>query len=228
MTLQDDRSSVVELIAQDGHRLGAYFAKPQLPCKGGVVVLQEAFGVNAHIRAVCNQYAEYGYAAIAPALYDRQECNSAFGYDESGMHKARVLRRGLNYDLVLLDVAASVDWLRPFGPIAVVGYCVGGSAAWLAACRLSISSAVCYYPSDLGKQLSELPRHPVLMHFAERDHFVSVDVVERFKALHPQVPAYVYPADHGFNCPDRPHGHDAASADLALCRTLAFMAEAAD
>ncbi len=217
---------VVELVAQDGHRLDAYFIEPTSPVKGGVVVLQEAFGVNDHIRAVCDQYASHGYAAIAPALYDRQARGSAFGYDQDSMEKARALRRSLNYDLALHDVAAAVDRLRPFGSVAVVGYCVGGSAAWLAACRLNVAAAVCYYPSDLAKQIDEHPRHPVLMHFAGSDRFIPADVVERFQAVHPQVPVHVYPADHGFNCWHRTHGYDAASADLALERTLRFIGDA--
>jgi carboxymethylenebutenolidase len=106
--------------------------------------------------------------------------------------------------------------------VCVVGYCVGGSGAWLAACRLNVDAAACYYASDIGKQLDEQPRCPVIMHFAERDHFIPMATVEQFRARHSDVPTYVYPADHGFNCADRAYGYDAASAKLALDRTLAL------
>jgi carboxymethylenebutenolidase len=214
------------LVARDGHRLDAYRAGASGTVKGAVVVLQEAFGVNAYIRSVCDDYARRGYLALAPALYDRQRRNSAFGYDEDSLEQARALRRGLVYLDVLLDIDAAAAALRPFGRVGVVGYCVGGSGAWLAACRLAVDAAVCYYPSDIGQQLDENPRCPVMMHFAERDRFIPLSTVEQFRAKHPSVPTYVYPADHGFNCSDRNHGYDAASSALALERTLTLFGEA--
>jgi len=214
--------TVIQLTAADGHRLDGYRADVPHPARGGVVVLQEAFGVNAHIRSVCDDFARRGYAAVAPALYDRQRRGAAFGYDEAGLQQARALRRGLDYDQALLDIQAAAESLRPLGRVAVVGYCVGGSAAWLAACRLRIDAAACYYPSDMAKQLGETPGCPVIAHFAERDRFIPLGVVEQFRGAHPDVPAFVYPADHGFNCSDRAHGHDPDSAALALKRTLAL------
>ena len=211
---------IEQLQAADGHALDAYRADAATGVKGAVVVLQEAFGLNAHIRAVCDDYAARGYHAVAPALYDRQQRDAAFGYDESGLDRARALRRGLDYEKVLLDVEAAAASVRDCGRINVVGYCVGGSAAWLAACRLRIDAASCYYPSDIGKQLDEKPMCPVVMHFAERDHFIPMSTVQRFSSMHPEVSAFVYPADHGFNCSDRDHGHDADSARSALQRTL--------
>lgn len=213
------------LVACDGHPLDAYRADAAAPVRGGVVVLQEAFGVNAHIRGVCDDYAQRGYSALAPALYDRQRRNSAFGYDEASLEQARALRRGFVYQDALLDIDAAAAALRPSGRIGVVGYCVGGSGAWLAACRLSIDAAVCYYPSDIGQQLEEKPRCPAMMHFAERDRFIPLSTVEQFRARHSNIPAYLYPADHGFNCADRDHGFDAVSSTSALQRTLAFFAK---
>lgn len=213
------------LIARDGHRLEAYRADAAPPAQGGVVVLQEAFGVNAHIRAVCDLYARHGYGAIAPALYDRQRRNSAFGYDEASLEEARALRRGLVYQDALRDIEAAVAALRPFGRVGLVGYCVGGSAAWLGAARLNVDAAACYYPSDIAQQLDERPSAPVIVHFAERDRFIPTSIVEQFRTRHPDIPTYVYPAGHGFNCSDRVHGYDAASASLALRRTLAFLTE---
>jgi carboxymethylenebutenolidase len=214
---------MIQLTAGDGHRLDAYRADATSPASGGVVVLQEAFGVNAHIRSVCDDYAQRGYTAVAPALYDRQRRNAAFGYDQAGLDQARALRRGLDYATVLLDTAAAVVNLRPLPRVGVVGYCVGGSGAWLAACHLPIDGAACYYPSDIGKQLDEQPRCPVVMHFAERDHFIPMSIVEQFRARHPDVPAFIYPADHGFNCSDRSTGYAPESARQALKRTLAVL-----
>jgi len=215
-------STTLQLQAADGHLFDAYRADAAIPVKGEIVVLQEAFGVNVHIRAVCDDYAGRGYNAIAPALYDRQRRNAAFGYDKAAMEQARALRSRLNYAEALLDVDAAVAALRPGGKVGVVGYCVGGSVAWLAACRLRIDAASCYYPSDIGQQLDEHPRCPVIMHFAERDHIIDMPTVHRFSTEHPDVRAFLYPADHGFNCWDRERSYDAASAQLALQRTLAL------
>jgi carboxymethylenebutenolidase len=217
--------TTIRLTASDGHSFDAYRADAASSLKGCVVVLQEAFGVNAHIRGVCDDYARRGYHALAPALYDRQRRNAAFGYDDASMEQARELRRGLDYAKALMDIEAAIAALRPHGGVAVVGYCVGGSAAWLAACRLKVDAAACYYASDLSKQLDEKPRCPVVMHFAERDRFIPAETVTRFRSLHPNVPAYVYPADHGFNGSDRDHGYDPPSAKLALERTLALFEE---
>jgi carboxymethylenebutenolidase len=213
--------AMMQLTADDGHRFDAYRADAAA-AKGGVVVLQEAFGVNAHIRAVCDDYARRGYNALAPALYDRQRRGAAFGYGEAELEQARALRRGLDYEAALADIRAAVAALRRGGRIGVVGYCVGGSGAWLAACRGIADAAACYYPSDMAKQLGERPLCPVIVHFAERDRFIPAATVEQFRAAHADVPSYVYPAEHGFNCSDRAHGYDAASAKLALERTLAL------
>jgi len=213
------------LTASDGHDFDVYRAEAMASVKGGIVVLQEAFGVNTHIRSVCDDYARRGYHAMAPALYDRQRRNAAFGYDDASLEQARGLRRGLDYAKALLDIEATIAGLRPLGRIGVVGYCVGGSAAWLSACRLKVDAAACYYASDIGKQLDETPRCPVIMHFAERDRFIPLEIVVQFRSRHPGVPAYEYPADHGFNCSDRDHGYDAASAKLALERTLSLFEE---
>jgi len=210
------------LQAADGHWLDAYRADAVGVVKGSVVVLQEAFGVNAHIRELCDDYARRGYHAVAPALYDRQRRNAAFGYDPESFEQARALRRGLDYAKVVLDVEAVAATLREYGKVNAVGFCVGGSAAWLAACRLRIDAAACYYPSDIGKQLAEEPRCPVIMHFAERDHFIPMSTIDDFRERHPLIPVFIYPAGHGFNCADRSHGYDPVSAHSALARTLAL------
>jgi carboxymethylenebutenolidase len=171
---------------------------------------------------VCDDYASRGYCALAPAIYDRQQRNAVFDYDEPSLAGARALRANIRYDQVMLDVAAGITALRRAGRVGVVGYCVGGSAAWLAACRLDAAASVCYYASDIGKQTEELPRSPVIMHFAERDRLIPLSHVDKLRAAQPDLPVYLYPAEHAFNNWHRPESYDAASAALALERTLAF------
>jgi carboxymethylenebutenolidase len=212
----------IQLQAADGHTLDAYRADPPNGTKGGLVVVQEAFGVNEHIRAVCDDYAGRGYAALAPAIYDRQQRNATFDYDGESAARARAMRGNIRYEQVMLDVAAGITALRRAGRVGVVGYCVGGSAAWLAACRLDAVACACYYPSDIGKQTQERPRCPVILHFAERDRLIPLSDVEKLRQAQPQLPVHVYPAEHGFNNWHRPASYDAASATLALERTLDF------
>jgi carboxymethylenebutenolidase len=214
----------VKLTAADGHVLDAYRADAAGAAKGGVVVLQEIFGVNSYISEVCDDYASRGYSALAPSLYDRLQPGAAFAYSDEGMKQARTLRVRLDWEKIELDVAAAIGALRPLR-VGTVGYCLGGSVSWLAACRLGVEAASCYYPTDIAKQYQDHPRCPVVIHFAARDHIVGPDTVEKFKAAHPEIPAHVYEADHGFNCWQRPEaGYDAVSAALALDRTLSLFA----
>jgi carboxymethylenebutenolidase len=213
----------IQLQAADGHMLDAYRVEPPNGTKGGLVVVQEAFGVNEHIRAVCDDYASRGFCVLAPAIYDRQQRNATFDYDEASAARARSMRANIRYDEVMLDIAAGLTSLRSAGRVGVIGYCVGGSAAWLAACRLDPASAVCYYPSDIGKQTQEQPRCPVILHFAERDRLIPLSDVNKLREQQPQLPVYVYPAEHGFNNWHRRASYDAASAALAFERTLEFL-----
>jgi carboxymethylenebutenolidase len=214
----------VSLTASDGHRLDAYRAAPSGNPKGGVVVIQEIFGVNDHIRSVCDDYASRGFLALAPALYDRQKRNAVFGYTDAERKGVRAMRSAIDWEKLPLDVAAAISALRPL-KVGMVGYCLGGSVTWLAACRLGIEAGSCYYPTDIARQYQETPRSPVIMHFAERDHIVTLDIVEKFQAAHPDIPAYRYAAEHGFNCWHRPEeNYHALSSKLALERTLALFA----
>jgi carboxymethylenebutenolidase len=216
---------MLQLQAADGHTLDAYRADPADAAKGGIVVIQDAFGVNEQLRAVCDRYAAHGYAAAAPALYDRQQRNAAFDYDDDSAARARAMRAKIQYDQVMLDVAAAFAALRGSGRVGVVGYCVGGSAAWLAACRLDMAAASCYYPTDIGKQYQERPRCPVILHFGEIDELIPLSQVEALRAEQPLLPVYLYPAEHGFNNPLRASTYHEPSAKLALERTLGFFDE---
>jgi carboxymethylenebutenolidase len=215
---------IIQLEAGDGHAFDAYRADPDGEARGGLVVMQEAFGVNEHIRAICDAYAASGYVTAAPAIYDRQQRGATFDYDEASWARAREFRARVDYGHIMLDIASAIAALRAHGRVGIVGFCVGGSAAWLAACRLNIDAVVCYYPSDIGKQYMETPHCPVIVHFAERDRLVSAADHDNFRAAHPDVPTHIYPAEHGFNNWHRPVTYDKASADLARDRTLALFA----
>jgi carboxymethylenebutenolidase len=202
------------LTAADGHRFDAHFALPKGKPRGGLVVVQEAFGVNAYVKAVCERFAAEGYACLAPALYDRQERNAAFdSHEGENLAKARKLRAGLVWADVLKDMAASVERLREFGRVGVVGYCAGGSVAWLAALELDISAVSSYYGRDVVDFLERKPRCPVILHFGAHDPLIPMKDVEKIKAGFPDA-VHVYPAGHGF---DR---EDSDAARLARRRTL--------
>jgi carboxymethylenebutenolidase len=209
----------IELSASDGHRLSAYTSRPSGAARGGIVVIQEIFGVNPHIRAVTDQYAAAGFAAVAPALFDRVERNVNVPYTDGA--KGRKYVQALKTENVMLDVQAAIDALKDAGKVGVVGYCWGGTLAYLAAARLTIAAAVAYYGGGMDQYLAEKPRCPILFHFGEKDTHIPLSTVEKVKAAVPQGLVYVYPAGHGFNCTER-ESYDAPSAELSLQRSLQF------
>src|SRR5450631_2275422 len=210
----------IELTAADGHRLSAYLAEPAGKLRGGVVVIQEIFGVNSHIRAVTDQYAAAGFLAVAPALFDRVERNVDVPYTD--MQKAFGYMQAMENDKVMLDVQAAIDRVSAAGKIGVVGYCWGGTMAYLAAARLEIAATVAYYGGGIHNHCAEKPRGPVMFHFGEKDTHIPMSAVEQIKTAYPEGIYHLYPADHGFNCTDRA-SFDAASAKLALERSLKFL-----
>jgi carboxymethylenebutenolidase len=215
-------ATTTELTASDGFKLAAYVSQPAAAPRGAIVVIQEIFGVNAHVRAVCDGFAADGYLAIAPALFDRQTKGVELGYAEQDIAKGRDFKAGANTDAALLDLAAARDHVREAGRVGVVGYCWGGYLAWLAACRLDgLAAAVVYYGGGIGDVLAEIPRCPVLGHFGERDAMIPMAVIDDWRARHPQHPVHTYDAGHGFNC-DHRGSHDAGAAATARERTLAF------
>lgn len=215
----------INLTAKDGATLGAYRSAPADQPKGGMVVLQEIFGVNHHIRAVADRYAAAGYLAIAPALFDRVEPGVELGYGQADRPRAMEIRGKTKLEETLADIEAAIALAGAGGSVGVVGYCWGGTLAWAAATRLSgISAAVGYYGGGIAGMLNEQPRAPVMLHFGERDKHIPLSDVEKIRAAHPEIPVFVYPADHGFNCDER-ESYDAASAKEAEARTFAFFAE---
>ena len=212
------------LTAADGFRPAAWIARPAGEPRGAIVVVQEIFGVNSHIRAVCNGYANEGYVAIAPALFDRIRPGIDLGYDEKSIAEGIGLKAKSAAPSALADIDAARRAVEHDGAVGVVGYCWGGYLGWLAACRLNgLSAAVVYYGGGVGDVLGESPRCPVLGHFGERDKHIPLTVVDEWRRRHPTHPVHVYAADHGFNC-DQRGSYDRAAADLARSRTLAFFA----
>ncbi|HVC16689.1 MAG TPA: dienelactone hydrolase family protein [Rhodanobacter sp.] len=201
--------------------IGAYLARPQGQPKGGIVVIQEIFGVNAHMRSVTDRFAEYGYTAIAPAFFDHLETGVELDYDEAGFAKGRQLVGELGLERALEDVASAAEAIASSGRIGTVGYCWGGTVALLAALRLGLPS-VSYYGARNLLFLHEKPKAPVMFHFGEKDQHITPEIVAKHRELLPQMETFTYPADHGFNRDVGASYHE-PSAKLALERTLAFL-----
>ena len=201
-----------------------YRADPAGEPRGALVIVQEIFGVNGHIRTVCDDYAAEGYVAVAPALFDRVERGVELGYQTDDITAGRAIREKVSLDQALADVEAARE-VAAAGRIGVVGYCWGGTVAWVAATRSrTFAAAVSYYGGGVPDLADEQPNCPVQLHFGEQDQAIPLEGVDRLKAVHPELPVYLYPAGHGFNCDQRASYH-AESARLARERTLAFLRE---
>ena len=215
--------STIDLVAQDGHRFKAYKAMPEGRPKGAIVVAQEIFGVNSHIRAVADGFAAEGYVAIAPALFDRAEPGFESGYGPDDIAAGRALMGKLDWANTMKDVAAAIEHARPYGKTALVGYCWGGTIAWVAAARLTgLACTVAYYGGSIPNFIEEAPRCPVMLHFGEKDHAIPMSDVETVRKRHPGLPVHTYPAGHGFSCDERGSFHPESHAQ-ALSRTLPFL-----
>ena len=213
---------MTQLTAADGHTLDAYEVHPD-GARAAVVIVQEIFGVNAHIRSVVDRYAEFGFRTIAPALFDRGERGVELDYDDAGMARGIELVMPIAFDPAMLDVAAAVDHVAESGSVAVIGYCFGGSIAWLAAADLPIAAAVGYYGGQIHSMLDRQPAAPVILHFGSLDQSIPIDQIQAITAAHPDVPVHVYQgAEHGFSC-DARDSHHPRSAAIALGRTLEFL-----
>ena len=216
----------ITLTAEDGHKLAAYRAAPTGAPRGGLVVVQEIFGVNSHIKSVCDGFAADGYVALAPAIFDRVERDFAIGYKPEDIERGRGVRGKLPVEDAVKDVRAAVKALAAERlKVGVVGYCFGGTVAWLAATRIAgIACAVGYYGGGIADTAAETPRCPVLLHWGETDQSIPPEHHARVRAAHPDLPMHVYPAGHGFNCDQRGSYHE-PSAKLARQRTLDFFAK---
>ena len=220
----------IELKSPDGQAIPAYVATPKGPAKGGIVVIQEIFGVNAHIRAVADGYAADGYLAIAPAIFHRVKPGVELGYTPDDMGAGMALKtatEALPSPGVMQDIQAAIQYAAQAGRVGMVGYCYGGLLTWRSACELDgLSAAVAYYGggTTTPDEIKRKPKCPVLAHYGERDKHISVESVEAFRKAHPEVEVHLYPADHGFNC-DHRGSWNAEAAKLARERSLAFFAK---
>ena len=220
----------ITLTAADGFAFPAYVAEPAGKPKGAIVLLQEIFGVNSHIRSVADGYAADGYRVVAPATFHRVKPGVELGYSEADMGEGFGLKtavEALPAPGVMQDIQAAIVEASQAGKVAIVGYCWGGLLTWRSACTLEgLSAAVPYYGGGMtaGDETTRQPRVPVLAHFGDQDHWIPLDSVEDFRKAQPQVEVHVYAANHGFNC-DQRGSYNEAAATLARQRSLDFFAQ---
>jgi carboxymethylenebutenolidase len=213
---------MLTLTADDGFKLGAYKATPSGTPRGAIVVVQEIFGVNQHIRKVADGFAADGYVAISPAIFDRVEKNFECGYTPQDIEKGRALRGKLTNDGVLADLRAAVKEASKSGKVGVVGYCFGGTVAWWAGTKIDgVAAAVGYYGGGVAAEATLKPKTNVMLHFGETDASIPKEDYEKVIQAQPGMPIYIYAAGHGFNCDER-GSWEPASAQLARQRTLDF------
>lgn len=198
-------------------------AEPAGKPLGALIVIQEIFGANAHVRNVAEQFAIEGYLALAPAYFDPIETGAELDYDDAGYARGRALATQLGLQTAQDITAAAAEALAAYGKIGTVGYCWGGTVALLAALRLGLPS-VSYYGARNVPFLTEKPLAPVLFHFGERDRSIPPEMVQQHRDLLPQMTVHTYPAGHGFNR-DVGDDYDPTSAKLARRRTLEFFSE---
>ena len=216
----------IKLTASDNFQLGAYRADPASAPKAAVVVIQEIFGVNHHMRAVCNRLAGEGYVAIAPSIFDRVEPNFTSGYSPEEVAVARKFVANPDWAAMLRDTQAAIDAVRNVGPVGIIGFCLGGSIAYAAATKLSgLSAAIGYYGGAIVRFADDKPKVPTQLHFGEKDAGIPLSDVEIIRTKRPEVEIHVYPgAQHGFHCDERA-SYDKSSADIAWPRSLGFLAK---
>ena len=216
----------IKLTASDGFQSGGYRADPAGAPKGASVVIQEIFGVNHHIRSVCDRLAGAGYVATAPSIFDRVEPHFQSGYSADEVAAARKFVANPDWPAMLLDTQAAIDAVKNVGPVGIIGFCLGGSIAYAAATKLTgLSAAVGYYGGAVVRFADDKPKVPTQLHFGEQDHGIPLTDVEAIKAKRPEVEVYVYPgAQHGFHCDERA-SYDKASSDIAWPRSLEFFAK---
>ena len=218
-------SSSITLTAADGFDSSAYVSEPSGRPKGAVVVLQEIFGVNSHIRAVADGYAGTGYLAIAPATFDRIERDVQLGYTSDDIARGSRLKaavEALPAPGVLQDIQSAVEYVARAGKVGIVGYCWGGLLVWRSAEKVTgLSAAVAYYGGGMtvGSEPSRTPAVPTMAHFGDQDAHISVESVKAFEKAHPEVEVHLYAANHGFNC-DQRGSYNAGAAATALERSL--------
>jgi carboxymethylenebutenolidase len=210
-------------MARDGHTFTAYIAKPPAKPRGAIVVVQEIFGLSPHIVRIADAFAQQGYLAMAPALFDRIARGIVLGYSAPEVEQGLGYRKQISTAQAVLDIAATVAVCRHAGKVAVVGYCWGGRLAWAAAAELSLGAAVVYYGGGIVEELPRTPKCPTMLHFGNHDSSIPRQDVERLDAAFPEGLYYLYDAGHAFNNDERPQNYDATASTLARERTAAFL-----
>ena len=213
---------MINLVAADGHEFTAYQANHDAAYKGGLVMIQEIFGVTSHIKDLCDEFASLGYDVLAPAIFDRIERDAVFGYDEEQIQQSVAYAGQAGVETPMLDIQACVNHLKTDGPVAITGFCYGGSLVWMSASRVQgLSCAVGYYGRLIPDHLDEQPTCPTMLHFGSRDASIPLDNVDKIRAAYPAVDIHVFEAEHGF-CSDRPQNYSADAKAAALALTLGF------
>ena len=214
---------MIRLKAKDGHELDAYLAEPKGKPRGGVVVVQEIFGVTDHIKRIADQYAAEGYRAIAPAMFDRVKRGITLPYTD--IEQGRAYMQQLKWPNTLADVEAAVHAVRDAGAAAVVGYCWGGTVAHVAASELDLDAAISYYGGGVARMLDKTPQCPIVYHFGDQDHAIPMADVQKIIGAYRDADVHVYKgAGHGFNCDER-SSYSATDARVAFDRSIEFLRE---
>jgi carboxymethylenebutenolidase len=215
----------IDLKAADGFSLKAWRAEPKSKPRGGIVVIQEIFGVNPHIRSVADRVAEAGYLAIAPAVFDRVERDVEMGYDQQTIAKGMEYAGKMDREKTMLDIAAAIAAASEGGKVGITGFCMGGTYTWGAAAHLpGLSAAVGYYGGGILGMKDLTPKVPTMLHFGEKDTHIPIEGVRELQKQHPEVQIFTYHADHGFHC-DARASYDQPSAKIAWARTLEFFGQ---
>jgi carboxymethylenebutenolidase len=211
---------LIKATASDGHILDVYLAQAKGLPKGGIVLIQEIFGVNNHIKSIADQYASEGYLVGAPSLFDRVEPNIRLCYNPEDIAHGKELKESVGNENPLLDIQSTLNIVKSAGKVAVIGYCWGGTLTWLSACQVpGFSAAASYYGGGIGALAFMQPKCPTIFHFGENDPVIPLTDIDTLKSAQPKCPIYLYPAGHGFNCKQR-DGFHSSSSKIALERTI--------
>lgn len=220
------QGTMAQRTMSDGTKIGVYHVQPKGERRGGLVLIQEIFGVTQHIREQCDTFADEGYEVLAPALFDREAPGLEASYSDEDIQKSKKLAMEEHpFDQSIADAQTCIDELKQKGPVFITGYCYGGSVTWAAACRCDgLSAASSFYGSLIPRLADETPKCPIILHFGKQDPTIPQEGVQKVQERHPDVPVYLYEAGHGFSS-DRRANYHRESSELARRRTLEFFRE---
>jgi carboxymethylenebutenolidase len=216
---------VIKGTATDGHKFDLYLAQPVCAAKGGIVLIQETFGVNDHIKRVAEDFASDGYLVGAPSLFDRIAPNIELERNPKNISRGKDLKENIGNKNPLLDIASTINIVKSAGNVAIIGYCWGGTLAWLSACQIAgLSAAVSYHGDEVSELTNMYPKCPTILHFGENDPAIPISRVTLFKETHPDCTVHLYPTGHSFNCQQN-NNFNLASSKIALERTMEHLAK---